>query len=109
ARRATRVLPAPPAVHRRCRRWIRRGPRLRSSRLAVLRAERRPTTEESSCDALQAGVGAIGADPNLPGNLLSEADALPSDGIGHRRAVRDLVHEHPELLALEQSLDDRVE
>ena len=55
------------------------------------------------------GVGAARALADLAGDLVGEADALAPDRLGDRRALRDLVNQHPQAFALDQALDDLVD
>jgi hypothetical protein len=58
---------------------------------------------------LQAGVRTLRLDTHLSRHLVGEAGALLSDRVRHSRAARDRVYQPPQLLALEQPLDDRVQ
>ena len=59
--------------------------------------------------ALQPGVGTPRAGAHAAGDLVREAEALPSDRVRDGRAVRDLLHHQPQLLAVEQPLDRLVQ
>src|SRR4051794_19164995 len=58
--------------------------------------------EEPAREPLHARVARPRSGARLRSELLGEADALMRDRLPHRGALRDLVHEQPEVLALEQ-------
>src|SRR4051794_28539333 len=65
--------------------------------------------EQPPRDALDARIRLLRAVANYARHLLREPGALVRDRLGHRRAACHLVHEQPQVLALEQPCDGLVE
>src|SRR4051812_18384540 len=70
-----------------------------SGTLSILRLP----PEQAPRDALHASVGLLRALAHDARHLLREPRALVRYRLGHRRAARHLVDEHPEFLALDQA------
>src|SRR5690242_2006663 len=99
----------PPAARRRRRRRRPCGAPASRGRLLAGGRVVAPAANQSVRGALEACVGALGTAAHNPGDLIGEADALlryrPRDG----GAARDLIDDEPQVLALEQPRDGRVD
>src|SRR5213076_1380548 len=60
------------------------------------------TTRKPRDEPLEPVIGGPGAVAHHAGHLVGEAEALLTDRFGHRRTLRDLFHQEPQPIALEQ-------